>query len=326
MIPISLYFVGMRYILFYILFFSLLFTGCSSTGLMGFYNKNDSNYKEFLGEGETEIYTRYQYTVSEKAEGGFVYREFFPETRTITLEAHFSDRELKNRDGPYFVWFDNGLLKESGQYQDNKLTGKCELFSYDGGLPELKSNYDQGIPHGIWEFYYSDGTLRRQETYVSGVKEGPFIEYDSFGNIRNEGVYKADTILSQVNAQSVDPSQILDSKPEYCNANGKHLCGTKRRETPKHAWSKFINTRLRYPTVALNRKVQGRALVRFLVDADGSIENIEVLHGLCASITTEVERLVRLSSPWHPGMRNGEPIPVTYYLPITFKINEGTFQ
>jgi len=116
----------------------------------------------------------------------------------------------------------------------------------------------------------------------------------------------------------------LDQEPAFCSAHGKDLCGTESSITPEKAWNNFVNARLRYPHLALDRKVQGRALVRFLVDLDGSIMDIEVLHGLCESITKEVERLVRLSSPWHPGMRDGEPIPVTYYLPITFKIDDTT--
>ena len=81
--------------------------------------------------------------------------------------------------------------------------------------------------------------------------------------------------------------------------------------------SYYIN--IEYPQEAIDANIQGRLVLRFVVDRDGSTHSIEVaqsLHPLCDSAAV---RAVRLTS-FTPGVQNGKPVPVRMSLPVVFRI------
>lgn len=84
----------------------------------------------------------------------------------------------------------------------------------------------------------------------------------------------------------------------------------------------FIEKQLRYPKEALQEGVEGRVLCSFIVAADGSISNIEVVQGIHPQLDREASRVLSLMSKWNPGERNGEKVNVKCLLPIDFTIDE----
>ena len=86
------------------------------------------------------------------------------------------------------------------------------------------------------------------------------------------------------------------------------------------AMRKFISENLRYPKYAVDNGIQGRVVVRFIVQKDGSIRNIEVLRSLDKSLDQEAVRVIQLMPKWIPGKQNGKPVDVYFILPIVFKL------
>lgn len=84
------------------------------------------------------------------------------------------------------------------------------------------------------------------------------------------------------------------------------------------ALSKYISKHLRYPKQAMKDAVQGKVLIRFIVEADGSISGAAVLKGLDAACDAEALRVIKAMPKWDPGMQNGSFVAVYYNLPITF--------
>jgi TonB family protein len=88
----------------------------------------------------------------------------------------------------------------------------------------------------------------------------------------------------------------------------------------KLALGKFIDTEMQYPPKALQKGVQGRAIVQFLVKADGSIDNVSLLSSVNRSLDREAIRLVRAMPRWTPGQSNGKAVGVYIALAVTFKL------
>ncbi len=80
----------------------------------------------------------------------------------------------------------------------------------------------------------------------------------------------------------------------------------------------WIADNLRYPQRAAEAGIQGRVIVEFVVEADGSVSNVEVLRGVDTSLDQEAVRVIESSPRWEPGEQRGEPVRVRFTFPINF--------
>jgi TonB family protein len=105
-----------------------------------------------------------------------------------------------------------------------------------------------------------------------------------------------------------EPVQFADPMPEFPGGN--------------EALQKFMANNIRYPQVCMELDIQGKVYVRFVVNTDGSIVNVEVLRGIkdCLELDKEAIRFVKSMPNWTPGMLNGKPIKAYMTLPIRFHL------
>ena len=88
------------------------------------------------------------------------------------------------------------------------------------------------------------------------------------------------------------------------------------------AMMKFIADSLRYPSVAFENGIEGRVIVKFVVDCEGNIVNPLVVRSVDPLLDREAIRLVKSMPKWIPGRQNGKPVCVIYNVPIRFKLYE----
>lgn len=84
---------------------------------------------------------------------------------------------------------------------------------------------------------------------------------------------------------------------------------------------KYLAYNVRYPIDAAKNKIEGRVLVTFVVEHDGSISNVNVANSVYPSLDKESIRVVSGMPKWIPGKDNGKTIRVKYTIPITFRLN-----
>lgn len=83
---------------------------------------------------------------------------------------------------------------------------------------------------------------------------------------------------------------------------------------------KFLARNLVYPTEASEAGIQGRVTLRFIVEKDGSLSNVQVQRGLDPYCDKEAVRVVKAMPKWNPGKQNGEAVPVYFTLPLVFRL------
>lgn len=88
-------------------------------------------------------------------------------------------------------------------------------------------------------------------------------------------------------------------------------------ESAMYAW---LGQNIVYPPAASEEGVQGRVVVEFVVGKDGSITNVRVVRPRHPALDKEALRVVKAMPNWIPGRNNGQPVKVTYTLPVTFKL------
>jgi TonB family protein len=82
----------------------------------------------------------------------------------------------------------------------------------------------------------------------------------------------------------------------------------------------YLVKNLRYPAKARENKTQGRVIVTFVVEPDGSITNTRVVRGIGYGADEEALRVIKASPKWLPGIQNGRKVRVAYTIPIQFSL------
>ena len=86
------------------------------------------------------------------------------------------------------------------------------------------------------------------------------------------------------------------------------------------AMYKWLQDNIIYPAAASDEGVQGKVTVQFIVEKDGSITHVQVVRGKHPALDAEAARVIRKMPRWTPGRNNGQPVRVTYHLPVQFKL------
>ena len=82
----------------------------------------------------------------------------------------------------------------------------------------------------------------------------------------------------------------------------------------------YLRDNIKYPTVAAENGVQGRVVVGFVVERDGSITDVNILRGVDPSLDREAMRVVKSMPRWNPGKQNGSAVRVKYQVPVSFRL------
>ena len=83
---------------------------------------------------------------------------------------------------------------------------------------------------------------------------------------------------------------------------------------------KWIVKHIKYPERAAKNGVQGRVIVRFVVEKDGSLTHVQVAKPVDPDLDKEAIRVVKSMGKWKPGMQCGKPVRSRYTLPIQFNL------
>ena len=85
-------------------------------------------------------------------------------------------------------------------------------------------------------------------------------------------------------------------------------------------WNKYLSDNLKYPTQARRMGVEGTVIVVFVINTDGSIQDVEVLRGIGGGCDEEAVKIVKAAPKWDPGKQRGKPVRTRMRLPIRFKL------
>ena len=114
--------------------------------------------------------------------------------------------------------------------------------------------------------------------------------------------------LAEPEPEVVEPFLVVEVMPQFPGGEGELI--------------DYLKKNVRYPSRAREFNVQGLVVSRFVIEADGSITNIEILRGIGAGCDEEAIRVIESMPQWEPGVQNGIHVPVMYTLPIRFIMKE----
>ena len=111
------------------------------------------------------------------------------------------------------------------------------------------------------------------------------------------------TVVAKKNQQVFD---VVEKMPEYPGGQA--------------ALFEYLSKNVKYPEDAAKKKIEGRVLVTFVVNTDGSITDIEVFKKAFPSLDAEAVRVISGMPKWTPGEQKGQKVRVKYTVPISFRL------
>ena len=209
-----------------------------------------------------------------------------------------------------------GVRKTADEF--NKMSrSDTTLVELHGVVSRMK-----GDQRGV--FYLKDAT---GEAYIYGLVDGrpgmdvSFVQMhvvvgDTLTVVGRRTVYNGTTIemagghlLRKANgprhAEEWEKAQAPDKWPTF---KGKG----------SDAFSAWVMDHLKYPKDAKDAHIQGTVQVKFVVGANGGVQEVEVLQGAFPSLDAEAVRVIKSSPKWKPGLKDGKPCRVSFTLPVPF--------
>lgn len=152
-----------------------------------------------------------------------------------------------------------------------------------------------------------DKQVKNQEEVLNNEAAVGAVDITEGTNDLNK-IVVTEQVIAAPKVEEEQPMSIamVEQKPEF-----------KGGEKAMYQW---LSDNIVYPSAASEEGVQGRVVVEFVVDKDGSITNVRVVRNRHPALDKEALRVIKAMPKWIPGRNNGQPVKVTYTLPVTFKL------
>lgn len=211
------------------------------------------------------------------------------------------------------------MQAQINQEQEQPEEEQPEQQKFEQEIPEVKEEVlatAQQTQIAIVEKVDEDKKVKlaeeqREETKVAGlVNQEGSDDADRFKAVQQQVVVKApEPEKPKIEEKKPEPEKIFTAVEQQASFPGGQA-----------ALMKWLSSNLRYPERAQQNDIQGRVTVQFVVNADGSIEQVTVLKGVDKDLDNEAIRVVKRMPKWQPGKNNGVAVRSYFRLPVTFKL------
>lgn len=236
----------------------------------------------------------------------------------------------------------NDNWKRTGQYDtgyfciykgDNKQGYIAECYDLESGMLEMKvhtMDMDSILKDAEATHYYSSGYKMSQAQYKQGNSVGSHkFYYDTSGLLRLERDYDKKVLTNYYKSgklkrrETPDPDDTTKTTGHCYSEDGKEIKYTPYEVMPKAGYdiNHYLGKNLKYPSAAKKNGIEGRAIVKFVVDTDGRIIEVTLVKRVSPEIDAEACRVVAAMKPWTPGIQDDKAVKVYFTLPIYFKLD-----
>ena len=219
----------------------------------------------------------------------------------------------EGKEGRVFVSF---VVEKDGWVSNVKvLKGVCESIDEEAarvvrGMPRWKPGMKDGKPARV-SFqlpvtFKLDQMNNEHKTIVRTV-----IAEDESGKHSTKSstaTYPDEPIKDNMKPNKDGVYQIAEEMPQFPGG--------------EKALMEYIAKNLTYPQEARDKGVEGRVFIGMVIEKDGSVSNVKVLRGISQECDAEAVRVISSLPKWKPGKMKGEPVQVSYQIPINFKLAE----
>jgi len=193
-----------------------------------------------------------------------------------------------------------GWVTDNVKYPAEATAQKIEGWIWINFTVELDGTISNPISFGAANPVLSNEVIRVIKTAPKwDPPKNPAVDLPFTSSV-NVGFKLPDQIVKE------EPFVVVEEMPMYPGGEGELL--------------KFIAENTKYPEAAKTEKIQGKVIIRFIVNTEGNTEGISVLKGVHPLLDAEAIRVVSMLSGFKPGIQGGKAVPVWYMVPINFTL------
>lgn len=120
-----------------------------------------------------------------------------------------------------------------------------------------------------------------------------------------------DIIYTPVNIKTEEPVEedifvLVENMPEFPGGNG--------------ALFQYLSKNIKYPAIPQEEGIQGRVIIQFVVDKDGTITDPVVVRSVDPYLDKEALRVIKAMPKWKPGLQRNKAVRVKYTVPVAFRL------
>ena len=199
------------------------------------------------------------------------------------------------------------------EYADS-VRGVVREFTLAGQLVH-QSHYENlrtKLLDGVAESWWPNGKLSVHEEYAHGKRLGELRLYYENGRLKRRAQYgESGTSTGECFGPEDQPVPFFEYEvmPRYSRGDGGFV-----------AIVMAISGNVKYPRDALKAQIEGRVFVKFMVNKQGQVKDIELVKGVFPSLDQSAMQAVRALRAFTPGHQDGQAVAVSFTVPITFKI------
>lgn len=233
-------------------------------------------------------------------------------------------------------YYINGKLQMQGAYTDTSYeneNGPCEYYGEDGSI-QKKCIYLHAQLNGLYQEYHSNGKLKTEGFYLLGNRNGTFKEFDSTGYLMITTPYKSGKIDGEVfgyfsngKIRRRETYKLGLMKEGFCyTATGIDTTYFPHETYPMLGSNpdvlyEFLGKNIQYPPLCRELAIEGKVILKYTVNMEGKIENLQVYYSKHELFTKEALRVIKLAPTYTPATYEGKKISVPITLPIKFQLN-----
>ncbi len=216
------------------------------------------------------------------------------------------------------IFGNDQILDEENLNQSQNLGNRIQLHSFGNGQYVFLKQKNGSVPEG--------SKAMTDEELKSEYAQNSHLDLYVPENTEQETVDNAKNQLRKlgITRVSYNASALTKMKDEPISNEGNQvftICEVQPKfPGGEQAMMEHLKNNLRYPAECANKSIEGRVILSFVVEKDGSVSNIEEMRSPDPLFTEEAKRVVSIMPKWEPGTQRGHKVRVKYVLPVTFRL------
>ena len=212
-------------------------------------------------------------------------------------------------------------------YKKNILDGEFIKY-YPSGNTEMICKYKNGELQGEYILFYPSGKKKKAGNIKNGFMVGKYQEWDERNKITLSKTYTdSDGIRSEIITGQIVNEAIEVESEKNIFTTGTIYEMNQVENAPGFTGGeaemiKYLQTNIKYPQMEKEAGIQGKIYIKFVIELDGTVTNIQVIKSVSGTKNFEKEalRVIKNMPSWVPGKINGKAVRVNCTIPVSFKI------
>lgn len=172
------------------------------------------------------------------------------------------------------------------------------------------------------------GTLGQRgssDKMEKGKRMGKVSPFDKSKKVNKDEVIRADPPPPPPHkVETAETFKVVEEMPRFPGCEKMSGTGQEKKKCSDGKMLEYIYKNIKYPGEARENGIEGMAVIKFIVEKDGSIEEAEISRNPGGGIGEEALRVIKsmnnMPEKWTPGLQRGCPVRVLYTIPVKFKL------